>query len=419
MSVSEILKHCTNQLVQYLSWELQIASIKNLEKILVRTLVQIFIEEKIYKKIEKCTDKSSMFSEVRNGLEKFRKEWYPIVQKLFDMSSNGPHIMPIGKETQKRLDQLEGGIIPDIDIEHLLEIPIRRIAAFEIEKNRKEISLEQKGLDENLRNLKKIKSYTIKYLQGILDKYGSLYPRRSKITIDGFEKIDKRAIALNNIRVGWDKKNCYIGTNVKSDEVVICNDFDHLLCIERNGSFKIINIPTKIFIDRLYEFRKYDKNTVFGIVYSDKKSGKVYAKRSAISSFTVDREYRLIPENCKLEVITSRPNAIYEIIIDTPIKSKQKIVYNLLDAPQRSSKAGGILVSNRKMLKISFSQYTDNTGESSAERDLVNVSTQEESISSKKSQNEENSDDKKEIISSEVKIEREEDSWKAQPDLGF
>ena len=372
MTVSDILRRNTEKLLQYLKWELQIEAGKCLDKILVRTLAQIFIEEGIYRRIEKCKSKDAMFQEVRTGLDKFKKEWQPIVQRLYENITNGPRIMPMEKAAEFRLAQLAQGIIPDSEIDYLVEIPIRRIAAFEVDANREQIELLNKTLDTAEKNLKRLKAYAIKYIQNLIKKYGDLFPRRTTIHLEGFEKIDKQAVALNNIRVGWDKKNCYIGVNVKSDDSIMCNEFDHLLCVERTGEYKIINIPEKIFIDRLYEFRKYDKDTVFGIIYSDKKTGKSYYKRTKIDKFITDKEYRICPEGTRLELITPRPNAVYEIRVDTPIKARQIQELNLMDAPVRGPKAGGAPISNRKLTKVTFLRYLDEN-EPVGENPLIDV----------------------------------------------
>jgi topoisomerase-4 subunit A len=373
MSVSEILKYNTDQLVQYLTWELQIECGKCLNKILARTLAQIFIEEGIYKRIEKCKSKESMFTEVRKGLEKFKSEWLPVVQALHENIVNGPHIMPMKKEEVDRLEQLSRGIIPDPEIETLVNIPIRRISAFEVDENRQQIKMLEDTLHTAEKNLKRIKAYTIKYLQGLLDKYGKLFPRRTEVRPDGFEKIDMHKVALNNIHVGWDKSNCYIGTSVKSEETVLCNEFDHLLCIERKGAYKIIDIPEKIFIDRLYEFRKYDKNTVFAVIYSDTRTGKVYGKRTCIDKFIKDKDYRICPEHCRLELITPRPNAVYECRIDTPIKARQNQELNLSTLPERSPHAGGLLLFPRKLMKITFVRYLDENDSPETDSALLEV----------------------------------------------
>ena len=54
-----------------------------------------------------------------------------------------------------RLEQLSRGEVPDSEIEKLLEIPIRRISAFEINENREQIELLQKTLNEAEKNLKR------------------------------------------------------------------------------------------------------------------------------------------------------------------------------------------------------------------------------------------------------------------------
>ena len=360
MSVSDILRRNTEKLLEYLRAELNIEIGKQLDKLLFRTLAQIFIEERIYKRIETCKTQEKIFSEVHKGLEKFRDEWFPLVQQL-EESVRARSFELDNKEVQKRLEQLSNGVIPDQEIEKLLAIPIRRISLFDIEQNRKEMAEINALLAEAQKNLRQLKKYAISKLQDLLDRYGSNFPRRTEIRLEGFDKIDAAAIALNNIRVGWDKGGGYIGTSVKSEDVVVCNEFDHLLCIWRKGDYKIIDIPDKVVMDKLYEFRKYDKTTVFGIVYSDTKTGKVYGKRVVIDKFIKDKEYRLCPENCRLELITPRPNALYECRVDTPIKAKQIQQINLMELPMRSPRAGGTLLFPRKLMKITFVKYLDGT----------------------------------------------------------
>ena len=277
-------------------------------------------------------------------------------------------------------------------------------------------------------------------MQALLDKYGKLFPRRTEVRPDGFEKIDMHKVALNNIHVGWDKSNCYIGTAVKSEDTVLCNEFDHLLCIERKGAYKIIDIPEKIFIDRLYEFRKYDKNTVFAIVYSDTKTGKVYGKRTCIDKFIKDKDYRICPENCRLELITPRPNAIYECRIDTPIKARQNQELNLSQLPERSPHAGGLLLFPRKLQKITFVKYLDEESEGAEENPALlnvpeqetpeqetpaDVSVQEEKPLRKKAAGKRKNDTPTEESSEEKAVSPsaegspEEDWGISQPELGF
>jgi len=320
MTVSEVLKRNTGKLLEYLQRELEIARGRLTDKLHDKTLERIFIEKRIYKRIEECKTHELVMSEVFKGFEKFKK--------------------------------LLKRDLTEEDIQKLLSIPIRRISLFDMSKNKREIDEIMKMLDEIEHHLKHLKKYAIDFLKNILSKYDFNFERKTEI--ETFDKIDRKAIALNNIHVGWDRKNCYIGTQVKSDDKLKCNEYDHLLLIERSGKYKVINIPDKIFSGRIYYFGKYDKKLEYFIVYSEKKSGKFYHKRCRMGSFITDKEYKLCPDGCKLEIITTRPYSIYEFTIDTKKKDNQVIEINLSDSPERSAKARGLKLNNKKVINFKF-----------------------------------------------------------------
>ncbi len=321
MRVSEILRYNTEKLVEYLKAELEIELGKLNEKFHEKTLAQIFIENRIYKRIEECESYELVLGEVRKGLNKFK------------------HLL-------KRE-------ITDEDIEKLLSIPIRRISLFDMNKNRQEIDDIVQSIAETEKNLRRIKNYAIKFLKALIEKYAKLYPRRTEIV--KFDKIDVKAVALNNIKVGWDKKNCFVGTAVKSDDTVTCNEYDKLLCIERNSTYKIINITEKAFIGRLLYFCKYDKDLLFNIVYRDKETDICYAKRARIPKFIADKEYVIAPEGSKLEIINTRPNYVYECIFEGKSKQKQKsVLLDFSQIPERGTKSRGIKISSKKIIDFKF-----------------------------------------------------------------
>jgi topoisomerase-4 subunit A len=324
MTVSEVLKRNTEKLQEYLRRELEIELAKLLELFHQKTLEQIFIENRIYKRIEECKTNEKVFKEVRAGLDEFRK--------------------------------LLNRDITDEDIQRLLSIPIRRISLFDINKNKKDLDEILEQIDEINKNLKRLKAYTIKYLESLIEKYGELFPRRTEI--EHFDKIDRTKVALNNIKIGWDRKNGYIGTNVKSDELIRCNEYDHLLLVERTGQYKVINITDKVYVGKLFEFRKYDKDTEFGVIYTDKKTKKTYAKRCVIDKFITDREYQLCPDDCRLEVFTPRSDSVYQCEIDIR-RGEKTLDINLKEAPLRSAKARGFLATSKLVNKIKFLNYLE------------------------------------------------------------
>ena len=328
MTVTQVITRNTARLQEYLRRELELSLEKLQERFHDKTLAQIFIENRVYKRIEDCDSFERVLAEVREGLEEFRHMLYRD--------------------------------ITDEDIEKLLAIPIRRISLFDINKNKKDLEEILAEIEQLKKHLKRIKSFTIKYIQRMIDKYRGDYARRTQI--DEFEKIDLKAAALSNIKVGWDKKNGYIGTKVKSDEMISLSEYDNLFCLSRDGNYKVMNIPEKVFVGRLYYFMKYDKKLQYGIIYREKKTKKCYAKRVSISKFITDKEYVICPEGCKLEVITSRPNSVYQCTVETKKKGaeEQVVRVDLMEFPLRSAKARGQLVAPKPITSFKYAGLSDN-----------------------------------------------------------
>jgi len=322
MSVTEVIKRNTQRLLEYLKRELELEMARLEDQFHAKTLAQIFFENRIYKRIEECKSQEEEYKEVHSGLAPFR------------------HLL--------RRD------ITNEDVDKLLALPVRRISRFDIEKNQRELAELLENMKQVNHHLKHLKDYAVDYLKNLLNKYGKFFPRRTEI--EYFDKIDRRAAALNNIKVGYDRKTGYVGTAVKSDDLIACNEFDRFLCVEKNGTYKVIPmVPEKMFAGKLYDFRKYDPATEFGIVYRDTKTGKYYGKRSSISGFILEKEYQLCPDNCKIELLTPRSDAIYLLTLD---KGKTEEL-NLMTLPARSAKARGILISSRPVTKITHQRYLE------------------------------------------------------------
>ncbi|MDD3155670.1 MAG: DNA gyrase subunit A, partial [Victivallaceae bacterium] len=324
MTVTEVIERNTAKLLEYLRAELEIALGKQNELFHMKTLAQIFFENRIYKKIEECRTESDEYREVHQGLAPFRE--------------------------MLRRD------VTDEDVDKLLALPVRRISRFDIEKNQKELREIEKKIAQIRHDLKHLKEYAENYLQLLIDKYAKNYPRHTEI--EHFEKIDRQAAALNNIKIGWDRKNGYIGTSIRSDDVVTCNEFDHLLEIEKSGVYKVTALPPeKLYVGRLYECRKYDSTTEFGIIYKEKKTGKYYGKRSVIDKYITDREYRLCPDQCQLELLTPRTDAIYQLDVTNKRGTTKSTEMNLMTLPRRSAAARGILMESNSISKITHRRY--------------------------------------------------------------
>ncbi|MBT3377777.1 MAG: DNA topoisomerase IV subunit A [Lentisphaerae bacterium] len=271
MAVSEVLRHNTQKLMDDLRRELELLLGKLQDRFHDRTLAQIFIENRIYKRIEECETYKLVLAEVRRGLEKFR------------------HLL--------RRD------ITDEDIERLLQLQIRRISRFDINKNREELENILKGIAETESHLAHLKRFTINYIKALLKKYGESYPRRTEIT--DLETIDVRSVALQNIKVGHDRVGQFVGTDVrnsnKGEAPLVCSEFDRLVVLRGNGSFQVIPIPDKLYVGPSKFLLKADKEQVYSMIYREKKKGRYYAKRFRIDRYIMERDYTTIPKGCVVE----------------------------------------------------------------------------------------------------------------------
>jgi topoisomerase-4 subunit A len=262
ISVEDVLRYNTEKLVQDLEKELLIDLNRLKEKLHAKTLEQIFIEQRIYKQIEECKTYKAVVDTVGKALAKFDK-------KL---------LRPLTTE----------------DIERLLEIRIKRISRYDINRQSKEIKEIKSSIKGVEKDLKDIVGFTINHLDALLKKYGKYYPRRT--SIDTFTGVKARKVALSNLTVGYHRETGLFGHQVKTDcEMnVSCSEFDKILLIYKDGRFKAIKVPDKIFVDHdLLWAGKVSGKTIFSLIYRDGAKKVSYIKRFGTPKFIMDKEYRL------------------------------------------------------------------------------------------------------------------------------
>ena len=265
MGVSEVLCYLTDQLRELIRAELQHELGELADRKHWLDLERIFIENRVYKRIEDATTAEQVVSEVRKGLKPFLKE----------------------------LDRE----LSDDDIDRLLKIPIRRISQYDIERNRSEIEIAVKGMKEIKAKLRKLTATTITYLEGLLEKYGDSYPRRSEIST--FEAVDVRAVARQNIKVAYDPDTGFFGSEVKGSKYhLTVSEYDRILLVSRDGSFRIIAPEDKVLIPApVIHAQVFDpeQGAAFTVVYRD-KDRIAWAKKVHIRAFIRDREYELVKD---------------------------------------------------------------------------------------------------------------------------
>ena len=274
MTITQILQKNVDRLM-FLTRREQEIRLDELDALFhARTLDRIFVEERLYKRIEKEKTYEGVQKAVIDGFKPFRKEL-------------------------RRDVTLE-------DVERLLKIPIRRISQFDIDKNRDEIKnilAEEKQVKDNLVHLR---AFTVKYLKGLISQYRKKYPRCTQISKGAFQQADVRKLTASELTVRFDKENHYIGTDVRGgEELFKCSSLDEILCIWKDGRFKKIQPPDKFFVDKditeifLFQQEK-DRDKEYTCVYEEPLYGFAYVKRFTFGGLIRNKEYRLAPPKSKI-----------------------------------------------------------------------------------------------------------------------
>jgi topoisomerase-4 subunit A len=282
MSVSEILKACTEQLLELLRRELELRA-KELDDLFHnKTLEQIFIEKRIYKLIEEKTTYDDVRQAVMDGFK-------PYLKKL---------------RREITLD----------DVEHLLQIKIRRISRYDINRNREEIKNILAEEQEVAKNLKSLRSYATRYLKGLIKKYSKFYPRLTKVAQSPFAQIEVRALTASELTIKIDRQNGYIGTDIRNGEdLFTCSSLDKIVVVWKDGRYRMMPPPDKFFVDNNHIYcALFDRDKLFTAVYTEPDYGFTYIKRFAFGGAIQNKDYRLAPEKSEVLLLEEEtPEAVF------------------------------------------------------------------------------------------------------------
>jgi topoisomerase-4 subunit A len=328
-TVSDVLRYNTNKLKFDLQRELEIELARYEDKLHARLLEQIFIEERLYKNIEEETSYKAVVQSVDASLAAYADQL----------------IRPVSRE----------------DIEKLLEIRIKRISRYDINKQQKEIKEIRKNMTDIRNSLKDMIAFSLSFLDNLLKKYGKFYPRRTEIT--SFAEVSFRKAALSNLNVLYNRKSGFMGYQIKEDEdpkedlTVTCSEYDRLFLIYSSGLYKIIPVTEKLYVGHDLEwFGVVEKESVFNIIYRDGAENFGYVKRFKTPSFILDKEYRLFSEHkrSKILLLTFGDNKFARINLMPSSRARTnnlEIAFD--DYLIKNASAKGKRVSNRVIRRVS------------------------------------------------------------------
>lgn len=293
LSVSDVLRRNTERTKELLRRELEIARDELIDQLQLSSLERWFIfEERVYKdkEFENAKSNEIAIAHITKRLKPFLKQF----------------IREIRQE----------------DIEHLLELRMRRIIRFNVDENDEKIRLLQGKLKEIENNLAHLVEYAIDWFTHLKEKYASLYPRRTELR--NFETIQAAKVAEANERLYMNRADGFIGIGLKRDDnnefVCNCSSIDDIILFYRDGRYKIVRIADKIFVGKdvihIAVFVRNDQRTIYNVCYRDGKGGKTYIKRFAVTGVIRDKEYNLTQgkPGSLVRYFTANPNGEAEII---------------------------------------------------------------------------------------------------------
>jgi len=266
LGVKEILRRNVDRTKELLKQELEIKLGELEQQWHWDSLERIFIEERIYHRIEKSKTWESVLEEIRKGLQPFLK--------------------------QLRRD------VTEEDITRLTEIRIKRISAYNRFQADEALKKIETGMKETKASLKNLTAYAIAWYEMLAEKYGKGIKR--KTSYDEIEQISAHDVVSANQRLYVNREEGFIGLNWRQHEFLTeCTILDDVICFMADGTMKVARVADKVFMGReilhVALLPKEGDGAFYTMIYQDKESGKAFAKRFQVGGVTREKLYTLTP----------------------------------------------------------------------------------------------------------------------------
>lgn len=324
MSVSSLLKRSAQQTRALLEKDLEIELAKLERQWHLKSLVQIFIENRIYLRIEKCKTWEAILSEIDRGLQ--------------------PHKSKLrGPVTQQ-------------DLEFLTEVKIRRISAWDAARSREELVAIDEKIAQVEKNLKNLTRYTIRYLDHLIQTYGNGRERRTEIT--GFRTVKAVTVVERTEKLYLEPKTGFIGTDLREAvELGPCSPIDDVLVVLADGGLVVTKAADRKYVGEnilhAQVFHPQDREKVYCVIYEDLKSGRTYGKRFTVGGYTRDKRYQL-GRSSRTAVLffSENRNCFVYIKLRKKPRIKTDLYLRFEDVLVKGREANGITLTSHKVSSI-------------------------------------------------------------------
>lgn len=328
-STNDLLRRSTDYTVELLKSELEINLAALLEKLHFASLEQIFIENRIYRKIETAETFEQVIEIIDKALKRYTKHFVREVTRD--------------------------------DILRLIEIRIKRISKYDTFKAKDAIKALEEQIAEIKHHLANLVQFAVDYFNNLLKKYGK--GRERKTEIANFDTIQIATVAVANEKLYVDRKGGFIGYGLKKEEYVCdCSDIDEIIVFRKDGNYLVTKISDKAFVGKdiihVAVWKKGEERRIYHAIYFDGKSERCYVKRFAVKAITRDREYNMMTDHSrsKLHYFEVHPNSESEMVeIKLHPRSKAKVKtleYDFAELAIKGRTSRGNLLSKYPIAKV-------------------------------------------------------------------
>ncbi|MBK7555210.1 MAG: DNA gyrase/topoisomerase IV subunit A [Flavobacteriales bacterium] len=287
LTVSELLRTSTENTLRLLKTELEIRLDELDEQWHFASLERIFIEKKVYRRIEEAESWEEVMATIHKGLK--------------------PHVKDLRRE------------VTDEDVVRLTEIKIKRISKFDSFKADEHI----KGLEDAIAVVKdklgNLIEHAVDWFKELKKKYGA--GRERKTELRTFDTIVATKVAVANRKLYVDRAEGFAGWSLRNFEFVDeCSEIDDIIVFRANGTMMVTKVADKRFMgkDRLHigVWKKGDERTIYHMIYQDGTQGAYFMKRFAVTGITRDKDYDLTKGTTGSKIIyfTAHPDGRAETV---------------------------------------------------------------------------------------------------------
>ena len=334
-TVSELLRYSVERTKYLFDEELKIMLSEKEEQYLGASLERIFIEERIYKDkaFEEAKDEVTALAHIAKRIEPFADRF----------------LRPVTTD----------------DLKRLLELRMARILRFNLPKHEAALLQIEADIKQLRHDLNHLTDYTIRWYEHLVTRYGSAFPRRTKVT--NFGTIEVTKVAELDAKLYINREEGFFGTALKEGEFVCnCSSLDEVLVIFRSGKYFVGKVEDKRFYGQeeviyINRYVRNDERTIYNVVYRDGKSGSVYAKRFNILSVIRDRVYDITrgKDGSRILYLSVNGNGEAEkIAVKLKIRNARQRLFqfekDFSDIPIKAKSSVGLLVTKAEVHSVTL-----------------------------------------------------------------